>query len=73
MTSEEDLAQLFVLPGPSWLGLLCWTTDVHPGRGELDGLRPVHLVQVDAGGLRQQRVGESVWLEEDCSVMLTQT
>ena len=73
MTSEEDLAQLFVLPSPTWLCLLCWTTDVYPGRGELDGLRPVHLVQVDAGGLRQQRVGESVWLEEDCSVMLTQT
>ena len=74
VASEEDLAEVLVLlAGQAGLTFLGRTNDVDPGRGELDGLRPVHLVQVDAGGLRQQRVGESVWLEEDCSVMLTQT
>ena len=77
MAPGEDLAEVSVLlagqTGLAGLALLGRTYDVNTGRGELDGLRPVHLVQVDAGGLRQQRVGESVWLEEDCSVMLTQT
>ena len=67
MAPEENLGEVFVLLG---LALLCRTDDVNPGRGELDGLGSVHLVEVDTGGLRQQVLGLFVWLEEDCSVML---
>ena len=70
-----DLAEVFVLlagqAGLAGLALLGRTYDVNTRRGELDGLRPVHLVQVDAGGLGQHLVWLAVWLEEqDCSVIL---
>lgn len=72
MAPGEDLAEVSVLlAGQAGLALLGRTYDVNTGRGELDGLRPVHLVQVDAGGLGQQLVWLAVWLEEqDCSVIL---
>ena len=45
MAAEENLAEMFVLlAGQPGLALLAGPENVHPGRRELDGLRPVDLV-----------------------------